>query len=167
MIGDDDSVPNARSDNVTSASCMETDAKLKKKKVSKKKVGRKTRLTEQVQREICGHVNAGAPIPYAANASGVPWPTVRDWLKKGRAGEQPYADFVAAIKEAKAKWVTGAVRRVNRAGKKNWKADAWMLERRVKAFRPPQRVEQKIDMNVSSTDLREALERAKANQKKT
>lgn len=129
----------------------------------RRKPGKPTRLTPAIQDAICALVNAGAPLPHAARACGVPWPTVKDWLKKGRAGKQPYADFVAAWQQAKARWVAGAVMRVTKASDKNWKAAAWLLERRVKAFRPPQRHEVKAEVNVTNDALREALERARQN----
>jgi hypothetical protein len=98
---------------------------------------RKTRLTPELQKQICGFVNAGAPIPHACEAAGVPWYTCKDWLKKGRAGRRPYAEFVEAIEEAKGKWVAGATMRITKASAEDWRAAAWLLERRVEEFRPP------------------------------
>lgn len=97
----------------------------------------KTRLTPEVQKRICGYVNAGAPIPHACEAAGIPWYTCKDWLKKGRARKKPYAAFVEAIDQAKGMWVAGASMRITKAAADDWRAAAWMLERRVEEFRPP------------------------------
>lgn len=95
-----------------------------------------TRLTPDVQTQICNYCAAGAPLPYACSAAGIPWPTCKVWLKRGRAGEQPYAAFVAAWQRAKAAWVAGSVLRVTKAADKDWRAAAWLLERRVAEFQP-------------------------------
>lgn len=105
------------------------------------KPGKPTRLTPQVQEQLRLYVTAGAPIPHACVAAGIPWPTCKDWLRKGRAGIAPYVDFVRALDQAKAAWTVGAVMRVTKAADKDWRASAWLLERRVKEFQPAQRLE--------------------------
>ncbi len=103
---------------------------------------RNTNLTLEVQAQIARYVNAGAPIPHACEAVGVPWPTCKDWLRKGRKGIKPYAAFVAAMKQAKAAHATGSVLCVTKAGGKDWRAAAWILERRYpKHYAPPSRFE--------------------------
>lgn len=100
-----------------------------------------TILTPEVQTRICALVNGGAPIPLACKSAGISWNTVKDWLKKGREGIEPYAAFNTACQQAKASWACAAVLRVTKAGAKDWKASAWLLERRVKEFSPPARLE--------------------------
>lgn len=107
----------------------------------KGKPGPPTRLTPETQQRICGFVQAGAPLPYACVAAGIPWRTCKQWLQRGRRGEQPYAAFVDAWHAAKATWVAASVMRVTAAGAKDWKATAWLLERRVPGFRPPSKHE--------------------------
>lgn len=91
----------------------------------------KLKLTPDAQRRICDFVQAGVPIPQAASAAGFSWNTVKDWLKKGREGKKPFVGFLVATQEAKAKWVAAATMRITKAGAKSWKADAWLLERRL------------------------------------
>jgi hypothetical protein len=58
-------------------------------------------------------------------------------LRKGKAGKKPYAEFAEAITQAKAKWVAGSVLNISKAATKDWRAAAWLLERRQEEFRPP------------------------------
>jgi hypothetical protein len=89
-----------------------------------------SKLTPELQSQICGYVNGGVPIPTACGACGISWNTVQTWLRKGRDGEKPYAEFVAALNQAKNRWEAAAAIRVTKAADKDWKAAAWMLERR-------------------------------------
>lgn len=89
-----------------------------------------SKLTAELTRQICGYVNGGVPLPTACGACGISWNTVATWLKKGRNGEKPYDEFVAAVERAKHQWEAAAAIRVTKAADKDWKAAAWLLERR-------------------------------------
>ena len=96
-------------------------------------------LTPALQDQIAGYVNAGSPIPLACKAAGVSWNTAKEWMKRGKREEDGiYCEFFAAMERAKARWAAGAAMRITKAGQKDWKADAWLLERRVKEFRKPE-----------------------------
>lgn len=99
-------------------------------------MGRKTVLDADVQKRIATLVNAGAPLPMACEASGVSWNTAKGWMRRGRDGEKPFSDFVDAIAEAKAAFVCGSAMRITKAADKDWKAAAWLLERRSDHFVP-------------------------------
>lgn len=124
-------------------------------------MARKTKLTPETQEAICQRVTLGATIPAACKASGVSWNTAKDWLRRGREGKQPYAAFVEAIDEAKAKWEVASNLVITKAAKKgDWKAAAWALERRVRAYAPPT---QRVDIEVKSAEwLRVTLQRVRA-----
>lgn len=104
----------------------------------------KLALTEATHKEIVTYVTAGAPLPLAADAAGLSWDTVKEWLKPEKAKREPYKSFVEAVNRAKAVWACAAVMRITKAGKRgNWAADLAMLERREpEHFRPaPQQLE--------------------------
>ena len=89
-----------------------------------------SKLTPELQNQICGYINGGVPMTTACGACGVSLHTVNGWLKKGRNGEKPYDRFVQAIETAKHRWEAAAALRVTKASDRDWKAAAWMLERR-------------------------------------
>lgn len=122
----------------------------------------KTRLTPEVQRRICAHLVQGAPIPHACEAAGIPWYTCKDWLRKGRAGQKPYLAFVQAVERAKGRWVAAAAKRITKAAAFEWRAAAWLLERRVEEFRPaPQQTALTLGGNLEVTASAKASVAAK------
>lgn len=97
-------------------------------------MSRKPDHIDDAKREaIARLVNAGVPIPQACEASGVRWSHASHWMRKGRGEDarEPYTSFYQAMMEAKARWEAGAVMRITAAGKDDWKAAAWLLERRA------------------------------------
>lgn len=88
-------------------------------------------LTPELQLRIKNFVIAGAPIPEACLACGVGWSTAKVWMRRGRAGEEPYVGFTQAMSEAKALHLTGCKLIVMSAAKGgDWKAAAWLIDRR-------------------------------------
>jgi hypothetical protein len=75
-----------------------------------------------------GAGNAQAP---AARAVGIGERTLREWLRLGRLGREPFADFARRVETAR---MEGEVRQVTQiataAGQGEWRAGAWLLERR-------------------------------------
>lgn len=74
----------------------------------------------------------GVPIGTAAVANGIPKRTFFEWLAKGRGdeGAEPYRTFAVEVDEAQEAWAARAVRRIDQAGEKDYRALAWLLERR-------------------------------------
>src|SRR5579862_1643086 len=66
------------------------------------KMGRPTKLTPELQVAICTSLATGAYVETAAAVHGVNKQTLYDWFKRGNSGEEPYADFLDAIKRAEA-----------------------------------------------------------------
>lgn len=55
--------------------------------------------------------------------------TVYGWITRGEAGEEPFATFFHAFKEAEADAKRDALCTVRKGGQ-GWQANAWFLERR-------------------------------------
>jgi hypothetical protein len=92
-------------------------------------MGRKSLLTEELADIIKGFVGAGVTLPIACEAAGVKWDTVKDWLKRGRAGDEPYATFVQQVSQAKAlRKVALRLVITNQAKRGDWRAAAYDLE---------------------------------------
>jgi len=110
------------------------------------KAGRHTTLTPEVQETICKAVADGNTFLTSALAAGVAQSTFSLWMKRGEdETEGIYVEFMEAIKEASAQAVQKQVKNIIKAGKKNWQASAWFLERRhPQEWGKVERIEQKI-----------------------
>lgn len=91
----------------------------------------KSKLTDKLCDEICNDIKAGVPIIHSAIAHGICQSTFYDWYNKGKEAKRKnkFRDFYERVEEAKSVAITLRARRVYKAGTKDWKADAWWLER--------------------------------------
>jgi len=104
------------------------------------------KLNEEVQKKIVAGILLGLTLERAAAAANVNRVTVFRWLKAGAAGEEPYAAFLAACKEADARCELDLLKTIKESslGIKNeatgtfkqWTAAAWILERRFRYLAP-------------------------------
>jgi transposase len=62
----------------------------------------RTKLTPELQEKIIKYIKGGNYIVIACQAVGISEVTYYDWIKKGEAGREPYADYADAIKKARA-----------------------------------------------------------------
>lgn len=116
--------------------------------------GRPTKYTPEIGDAICLLLTQGNYLQDAAAKNGIAPRTAEDWIQRGEQGKKPYDDFARKVAEARAHFVTQAVRMI-KAGAPNWKALAWLLERtRPRQFGTLVRVH--VD-----EELQEFLERAK------
>ena len=91
----------------------------------------KLKLTDKLCDEICNDIKAGVPIIHSAVAHGICQSTFYEWYNKGKTAtrKSKFRDFYERVEEAKSVAITLRARRVYKAGSKDWKADAWWLER--------------------------------------
>lgn len=103
---------------------------MSKERKTRAKGGRPTSLTPAVQRTIVRHLKTGAYVETAAAAAGVSKDTLYEWLKRGaKEPGSPYRAFSDAVEKAMADAELDAVRTIDEAGKTQWQARAWRLER--------------------------------------
>jgi len=124
-------------------------------------MGRPSAYTARLGREICGQVEAGLTVRVAARAAGIARSTLYSWLELGRQGREPYAAFAARLERAKGLCEARAAQQVYAAGAKDWRAAAWMLERRWPkryALRQTVRVERPVS-TLSDEELEAELAR--------
>ena len=114
-----------------------------------------TTLTPELQQKICDHILRGSSVPKAAVAAGVSWDTVKGWRKEGKAGRQPFADFLDACDHARALCCTRMSKVVHDAAEKGDARPAqWWLEHCDPQFQP----RQKHDVTVNwLPDVRKAF----------
>lgn len=98
-------------------------------------MGRKSKLTPELQARIVDVLAAGNYIEAACDFVGINPDTYHEWIKRGERGnakdrEGGYTDFSDAVKKARAQAEIGSVARIRKAGMDGeWQADAWYLER--------------------------------------
>ena len=111
-----------------------------------KRGGRPTKLTADVQAEICESIRAGNYIEPSAIRAGVTKESLYNWLRRaGReleksntnkkyripAKERKYIEFFHAVKQAEAEAEARDLEVIRRAGQLGqWQASAWRLERK-------------------------------------
>lgn len=111
------------------------------------------KFTEEVQKRIVSGILLGMTLERAATAAGLHRVTVYRWLEAGKAGEEPYAAFFQACREADARCELDLLKTIKEASLgiraehkasdgavytsfKQWTAAAWMLERRFRYIAP-------------------------------
>jgi len=105
-------------------------------------MARPTKLSDDVEKTICDAIEAGATYAAAAEAAGIAVSTFNDWLKDDRPR---FVQFSEAIRRANARFMTEGLKRIKEAGRKDWRAIAWSLERRL-----PEHFAQKSNVDVTS-----------------
>ena len=94
-------------------------------------MGRKTKLTSELQTKICDIVSTGNYIETACQACGLTKQTYFNWLKWGEEGKIGINfDFFDAVKKAEAQAENELVETIKKASRTTWQASAWLLERK-------------------------------------
>ena len=102
---------------------------------TKKRRGRPTKLTPELQEKICNILNGGNHIITACDYIGISEKTFYHWLQRGERNAPSdqaggYSEFYQAVKKARARAEVISVARIRQAGDEgNWQAHAWFLER--------------------------------------
>jgi len=91
---------------------------------------RETKFDPDRAKSILADLATGNTRACAAGRAGVTDRTLRRWIARGKTGRKPYVSFVSAIKKAERDAEAFAVRSIVAAGRKNWTAHAWWLERK-------------------------------------
>lgn len=96
-------------------------------------MGRRTKLNDDVIKEIANHVRNGSFYKDAAVMVGIDNKTFHDWKNKGEEDikngkETIYSNFLHTLRQAEAIAKAEAIRYIQRSD--DWKARAWYLERK-------------------------------------
>lgn len=90
---------------------------------------RPPRLTPQLRQELLKWLRAGLPLSLACSFIDVHESNVRVWRARSRAGVRGYRNFDEDVKHAINEGEATLVAQITVAGKTNWRAHAWLLER--------------------------------------
>jgi len=101
-----------------------------KRILSKKQVGRKTKLDKMMKKVICEYLEAGVTVVGICGLAGIGETTYYKWLEWGEGKEKSdiYREFREAIKKAEGKFETRLVKKIELDT--SWQSNAWLLERR-------------------------------------
>jgi len=93
-------------------------------------VGKPSKLgEEEVMEKIYSDLRSGLSIECTARRSKLLPDTLKNWLRRGRKGEELYVQFYLDAQKAIADAQALYVGRINGASEEDWRAAAWMLER--------------------------------------
>jgi len=104
-----------------------------KKSKSKKKQGRPSKLTPELQAEMIVLLKAGNFVETTCGTVGIDKSTYYDWMKKGKNSNHPknkYRKFQEAVEQAMAWSEARNVALITKLSEENWRAAAWMLSRK-------------------------------------
>lgn len=91
-------------------------------------------LTPRRLNLILEKVERGVPPQTAAGTLGIPRATWARWLGQGRAEDavEPYKSLADRLDAAVDAWHESRVKTIEDAGEKDYRASAWLLERRLR-----------------------------------
>lgn len=99
--------------------------------MTQKKKGRPSKFTKARKERIVQAIQAGCTYEMAADYAGITRSTLWNWLKKGEDPKQKsYCTFLDQVKKAEVEGAMVHLGTIAQASQKDWKASAWMLERR-------------------------------------
>mgnify|MGYP001136552653 CR=1 FL=1 len=114
-------------------------------------MARPTKYTPQTVARLLDGIRLGLTYRLAAAYAGIDYATFCRWRMR-------YASFATQLQEAEAHAAAVVMARIHHAAASDWRAAAWMLERRYpEDFGPRQRLEQAV-----TVDVRQAAERVAA-----
>lgn len=95
-------------------------------------MGRRTKLTPELIEQAAKLISHGNYAQTVFQMLGIPESTWYGWLQRGRESERRnvYSEFSEAVKKAEAAAELRAVSGIVAAGRRNWTAFAWYLERK-------------------------------------
>ena len=96
-----------------------------------RKVGTRSKFTKPRKDRIIKAIGAGCSYEMAADYAGISRQTLWNWIKKGELGkDRNYITFLDNIKTAEIEGAMANLGTIQEASQKDWKAAAWILERR-------------------------------------
>lgn len=108
------------------------------------KPGRPTLLNPTRQAVLLKAIEQGMPLKQAAEVAGMSYDTLNHWQKKGESDTAPpeYRQFCQLLRHSQAIAMQVHVSAIHKAAERDWRAAAWMLERRFPTdFARPQQIE--------------------------
>ena len=128
---------------------MSTEEEPPKKK--SKGRGRKGKLTKEIINIVSTALEKGATHKIAIQAAGITAPTFYRWINRGEAGELEFKDFYLAVKKSESQGALKHLANIERHSNDDWRASAWLLERKWRYVKDP-----KVEEGEIKTEEKEA-----------
>lgn len=106
-----------------------------------KPIGRPTKLTDHVKTRLIEALKNGASHELAAQYAGIGVSTFYAWKKKAEEGDPDFQEFVEVIANSESLGAIEILKKIHAAIDDDWKAGAWILERRYPETYGRQRIE--------------------------
>jgi hypothetical protein len=135
-------------------------------KIVAKEGGRPSKLTGDLQGKLVEAIASGLPLKSAAAIAGICYETLNRWKKKGEsqnAGPE-YRQFCHALEQANAAAMQYHLQNIAEKGKDDWRASAWILERRFRTDFGKDQIEQSSNPLDDTTQDYEVLSRMRKQQ---
>ena len=111
-------------------------------------MGRKLKLTSEVQDLIVKALGVGATHEQACGVAGISPECFYKWLRQGETGREPYVQFLQVVKKAEHQASVGWLALIEQAARQgHWQAAAWKLERRYPKMWGRQLVEHTVQQS--------------------
>lgn len=127
-----------------------TPPKINVRNTIKKAGGRPSKLTPQVHAAIVSNIKMCMPFELACRSAGISYHAFREWMIRGEEDRKggKFRKLVDDVHAAEATALSGCLATIVSAvsANKNWKAAAWILERRHSEFFSRQR----LDVNLGA-----------------
>ena len=94
-------------------------------------MARPTKLTPSLSKALLDAIRIGLPYTRACAEVGIDYSTFRDWQAKGTGHDarQPFKQFTEDLELAKVQGLSEKLTLIEKAGEKEWRALAWLLEK--------------------------------------
>lgn len=96
--------------------------------MTQRKIGRRTKLTKQIETAIVEALNLGATYKLAADAAGISEGTFYRWMRGDTPRQKQFQKRIKAAQSGASLDALDKIQRASEAG--SWQAAAWLLERR-------------------------------------
>ena len=119
-------------------------------------MARPTLYTSELAAAICDIVATGATMERACARKGIGYRTVKEWKRKGRDGEEPFADFLEMLEIAEAEALSQLETSAHSKGLDDGYLAVKILERRApETWQPRQivRLEKDAEKNMTDEEL--------------
>lgn len=115
-----------------------------------------TKFTAAVAQAICDGIEAGYTKAMVAKKVNIPTDMITRWLRLGRQGHEDFRQFTIDFDASQGVAVQNMVDQIIEHSHKDWRAAAWLLERRYDQFKLKARTSEKAQRRLDDLAIKKA-----------